>query len=669
MNKYLRISVLTSLASASLALGTTTEFRTPQRLIRGEMHWPLKPVEEAWWYDKMDTEDREIDNWSIDAWAGYYGINAGAAFFKPNGGITTDTASLSALWFGTESFRGIDLLAAQPSPQQLMDSNPFLGFARISPTFSYSEKGAVFGLRTMRTFGCDNQWHTGFRISLPVKEIEIEQDANAAVEETLDDVVFQYYTNLKTSPSASQIDFAYRLDFLTSLGVPLYVPTGSGIEVTPFVQYGNGDGTTLRDTKVYSQDVSSDTAAGTCGGPDGTNCFPCAYVIRADTNTIPSANSCCPSSFNVGVAPQPPFYRFDTQVSTFVNADGSGGVDGDALYFKLTGQNYLTGGLATDTAAQGALFLVPRAVLVTAPGEVFELTAESQIIQSGVATLLELLEDSSASLFFEQNGISLFADEHIVGVGDLTVEWYVGYGDRYDWYVDGIIGAIFPTGTDNRSSKDIFYEPTGNHKHYELKLGAEGGYNWCDLIAIRGEVFYGHAFSGREDRAVVFASPSTTTTTTTSSCSSSCNTSCSNSSSTDSCALFLRNIGSPICVDVSWNWFYGRLDFTLFHPYNSDLGFTFGYEFYWKSHDSIGIDCGDDCTNNTTVMATDLLGQTGVVDFCGMERNSQVFSNKVYGEVFHRWSFFELFAGASQIVAGENVMKETEAHLGLRIYY
>ena len=191
------------------------------------------------------------------------------------------------------------------------------------------------------------------------------------------------------------------------------------------------------------------------------------------------------------------------------------------------------------------------------------------------------------------------------------------------------------------------------------------------MLALRAEVFYGHAFNKPESRAAVFTANGAAPMSNCSSNSNCCNNSINNCSSGGlDCTTYLKNIGTPICVDVSWNWVYTRLDFTVFHPYNSDLGLTFGYEFYWKSHDDISLDgCNDSCGNSKPVQVNDLLGQTGYVDFCGMARNSQVFSNKLYGEVFHRWYFFELFAGASQIVAGENVMKETEAHLGLRLYF
>lgn len=653
MNTYLRIALLASIATVPLAFGNTTEFRTPQRLTRGEMHWPLKPVEKTWWYDTLDTEDRVENHWSVDTWAGMYGINAGEAFFNgKKGGITTDTAPLSTLWFGTDSFRGEQVFVpGSLTPQVLTNVNPFLGFARISPTFSYSEKGAVFGIRTMRTFGCDDQWHTGMRVSLPVKQIEIEQEANVAVEETLQDVVRQIPFNFDASGQENAVDFAYRLDFLSSL---VYF-RGNDSSV-PYVNYGDGTGNVLFSTTIAGREMVGipDDGTGSC---IATNCFPGAYVIRADKNN--PNDCCCPSAANVGIMPQPPFYRSADAVNTYVRADGSGGNNGDALFFKLAGQNYSTG-LALDRDAQGALFVVPRAVVTNDPNpNNIELTEDSQTIYNDVSALLEIINPlETASFFFAGKGIDLFAHEHIVGVGDLDVEWYIGYGDRYDWYIDGIIGARFPTGTDNCDAKRIFHRPTGNNKHYEIKLGLEGGYNWCDLVAFRGEAFYGHAFKGTESRAAVFKNPAEVIATNV----------CCDEKQDDPCALFLRNIGTPICVDVSWNSFYGRADLTIFHPYNSELGITFGYEFYYKSHDDLGGDCGD-CSTLTVVTTKDLLGTTGTVDFAAMERGSKVFSNKLYAEIFNRWNFFELFVGASQIVAGENVMKETEAHLGVRLYF
>jgi hypothetical protein len=653
MKTYLRIALLVSFASVPLAFGNTTEFRTPQRLTRGEMHWPLKPVEKTWWYDVLDTEDREENNWSINTWAGYYGINAGQAFIKNRGcGITTETAPLSELWFGTDSFRGEQVFVnGILTPEQLITSNPFLGFARISPQFDYSEKGVILGIQTMRTFGCEDEWHTGIRLSLPVKRIEIEQEANVAVEETLQDVVRQIPLNLEETAIPNQIDFAYRLDFLSSLVYPLGPNVGQ-----PFVKYGNGTGVVVDDTKISGQDMSANTAAGLCVA---TNCFPGAYVLRADSNSVNINNCCCPSQANVGIMPELPFYRTADQVTTFVRADGSGGNNGDALYFRLSGQNYSTA-LALDRDAQGSLFVVPRAVVTNNPnpGDI-QLTANSQTIYNDVSSLLEIINPlETASFFFASQGIDLFAHEHIVGVGDLDFEWYIGYGNRFDWYIDGIIGARFPTGTSNCDAKRIFHRPTGNNKHYELKLGLEGGYNWCDLVALRAEAFYGHAFKATESRAAVLKSTAPVNT----NCSNLCN-----DLNTDQCEVFLRNIGTPICVDVSWDSFYGRFDITVFHPYNTELGMTFGYEFYFKSRDTIDIECGDLCVSS--VRAADLLGTEGFVDFAAMERGSKVFSNKLYGEIFNRWGFFELFVGASQIVAGENVMKETEAHLGVRLYF
>ena len=71
--------------------------------------------------------------------------------------------------------------------------------------------------------------------------------------------------------------------------------------------------------------------------------------------------------------------------------------------------------------------------------------------------------------FFAGQGIDFTKPERVVGVGDLDVEWYIGYGKLSDWYVDGIIGARFPTGTRPKNAAHIYYQPTGNKHHFELK--------------------------------------------------------------------------------------------------------------------------------------------------------------------------------------------------------
>jgi len=43
--------------------------------------------------------------------------------------------------------------------------------------------------------------------------------------------------------------------------------------------------------------------------------------------------------------------------------------------------------------------------------------------------------------------------------------------------------------------------------------------------------------------------------------------------------------------------------------------------------------------------------------------------HKIRGELFHRWNFFELFAGGYQAVGGRDAMKESEGHIGFVVYF
>jgi len=115
-------------------------------------------------------------------------------------------------------------------------------------------------------------------------------------------------------------------------------------------------------------------------------------------------------------------------------------------------------------------------------------------------------------------------------------------------------------------------------------------------------------------------------------------------------------------VNVSWSYFTFQTDFSFFHPHNPDLGFVLGYELFAKTKDHVSLECG-----NT---ATDLLGRPDQpLSVCNFENNTNSFSNKLRGEIFYRAHYFEIFGGGSQMVSGRHIMKETEGHIGLAIYF
>jgi len=686
MGKKLQITMLlTTIASNTMLFALTSEFRSPLRLIRGVMHSPLEPVGDAWWYDDMPECDRD-PCWNIEAWAGGYYRAADRAFFKPCNGNTTQTTSLSTLFFGAESFTGQQLFVNSTVPSNSLASvTPYLGFAQIFPRFTYTERGVVMGIHAMRTFGDDDCWHVGVRGGLPVKEIEITPTNVGAMEETLQDVYDVRNLCVGVGATDVQIVYAFRLDFLTAL---TRCVVSSGTEVTTsFVQYDNGTGSSTQPSgpSNVSTQIAGITASGdSASGPTaGTNVLPPVYVTRVGTGGGGQGN-CLYTDAPTGQFPAFPYCQPATAVTGALNGDGSGGAVGQTMFFKF-GTDYAAG-LGTDTDAQAALFVVPRCDTDTNTA-LPVVNTQANAIRNNVVTAINQFGSTfeTSIAFLQSQGIDFTRAERVVGVGDLDTEVYVGYGHPEDWYIDGILGVRFPTGTRPPNATRIYYQPTGNKKHYEIKLMLEGGWHPVEWFAFRLDAAYNHAFKASECRAAPFKQQ--TSPCNTSCCENdcnSCNTSCSSSSTCNShccksdtnkfpcvnCStLFIKNIGPNLCVDVSWDYFVGHLELSFFHPCNQDIGLTIGYEGMYKGKDHVSDDdC--DCTTTGVFTATDLLGNANQpLDLSILEVRSQTATHKLYGELFHRWNFFELFAGASQIVAGENAMRESEAHIGFKLFF
>ena len=123
----------------------------------------------------------------------------------------------------------------------------------------------------------------------------------------------------------------------------------------------------------------------------------------------------------------------------------------------------------------------------------------------------------------------------------------------------------------------------------------------------------------------------------------------------------VKNLQGLVDGKVSWTYFTGCIDFGFHHPCNKDLGMDIGYEIFAKTKDHVSFE------NNA---ATDLLGRTNQTlsaEVAEMHTNAML--HKFYIDIYNRWNFFEIYAGASHAFAGRNAMKESEAHIGFGIYF
>jgi hypothetical protein len=531
-------------------------------------------------------------------------------------------APLAALWFGQSSFVAEQAFAGGMITNITdLEDYPFLAFSTISPQFTYYEKGAWLGARGEFRVGAENTWAVGFRASLPFKEIEVVQhfdfgvDGLNGIETGLANVYKETNLAVDANRTNNQVDYAYRLDFLNALIRPSFT------NPKPVLIFGTG--ATPNITAVGGIFVGSNTDT------PGVGNQPPAYVIKSSSGALPT-----PQQLPL-VSGVYSFAKQQSQVSGSLPANGAG-VDGSTYYFDAA-SNYAAA-LGTSRATQATLFLVPRMYNNgndSATGKPATLSANANSIRNVIDELLGQFNVANAasavSFLADICGTDLSRYERVIGIGDLNTEFYFGYGpENKKWYANGILGVLFPTAKNDKNPNRVYYQPTGNHKHVEGKIGIEGGYKFCRYFALKGDFFYSHAFKRDENIAAPFKGAT------------------------------VKNIGAPVKAQISWDAFLGHLDATLINPYNKDLVFGVGYEGYYKRKDRIQLQ---------QASTTDCLGNMQPLDATVLEHNSDTVSHKIRAEISHRISYFEFTLAASHVVAGRNVMQETEAHIGTAIYF
>ena len=609
MKKTLRsIVVLGALCCG--ALHATFQFRSPLSLEdRGYMHWLLTPSVDAWWYGMMPSEKKHTD-WNIHAWGAGYIRKACEAFYDPcnPNKVTRDTTSLSQLFFGKAVFRGEDIFAGGTFAGEPTTTQVLVN--AINPYLAFARISPVFDYNeTGAHIGVDFNRYVGNNDRYHIGGRAYIPFKMIEIEQ---DGSFDLEETLDDV-------FITRIVTLSEGATPDQTEYAMRFDFlnTLVFQTVTTPSQVLTPSPVVRYDVpvageiSIMSAQITANSSAQTNTAPAAYVTKSDT----------------GAAPIPPFKRNPDQINAVLPASGVG-VNGES-YLMKTGVDYKNN-LRNDREAQGTLFVVPRSNPSTG-----ELTPDAQTILTQVQTIVDrdLAVSEPVSSFFADNGINLFAHECIIGVGDLAMEVYGGVGHYADWFVDGIFGLSFPTGKRQKDINRIYYQTTGNNGHVDVRLELDAGWRPREWFAFEIRPTFIHSCKRTERRAAPFEGAT------------------------------VVNIGPEIEVSNSWNSFVLRTDFSFFHPHNPDLGFTLGYELFVKGEDKISL---KDCQET----ATDLLGRRNQpLSVCNYEKGTNSLSNKLRGEIFHRWNYFELFAGGTQIVSGRHIMKETQGHIGLALYF
>lgn len=646
-----KIAILALLGYAAGITAQTSDYRAPLSVIeKGYIHFWSPPVEDMWWFDAMGLSDDECCQpgcCSYQTWFAYFGREAGKSFLKnkecKNGtfitknSVTTETTSLGYLIFNSDRFKivegfaggGIDVTDAA-DVALLNNTNPFINVFRVTPDFEYKEKGVVWGVRADCRFGKNDCYYAGARVSVPFKIVEIEHIENCTTEETLSDVVRAVPMDLKqvTAPDTQgtfDVDLTARLDFLSSIDFNNLSFRPNPPDQSPFITYGDGSGEDVNETKVYQVVVTDN---------DGLE----ANVLFVRETSGNAQDVAYP--FRKIVVSADPDYPAVTL--TPLAADGSGGGNGDTLF--MTPETDYKAGLGVNNAAQTQLFMVlPTAdVVVLAPnddndnGSDILRTPKTTLIRDALVKILSDLamegDPAGPSDFLCDQGLNLNANERKIGIGDIDAALFVGVGHRWDWFIEGLFGVRFPTGTKQKDDDvyHIYQMETGNNRHWEVGLGIEGGWKPLHWFAFSVDATFNHVFPRNQVLLGTFEGATIT------------------------------GLGGKVDGKISWNYFTAHADFTFFHPCNPELGFVVGYELFAKKKDHVEY-----CQET----AKDFLGRTGTLDPTIAEKNTNALLNKLRVEVFNRWNFFELFAGASTSIAGRHAMKETEAHLGFVIYF
>ncbi|MBU1008022.1 hypothetical protein KKA53_03015 [Candidatus Dependentiae bacterium] len=535
----------------------------------------------------------------------------------------TSTYPLSTLFFNKSCFNLSEIFPNSYVDPATQYYSPYLGVTQLKPRITYYEKGVSLGARWAHPV-YKNKGRVGLRIQVPFRSVEIEREDHGDKDTNqLDDLMTGEIVDRAGTPAPATDVYAraIRLDFLQSLP---YQDTGELIfgfvGTSPRVL---GDDAILWDT----------AAPATVGKRVGV-------VIQADVGAAPRS----PDRF-LGIHQNPSAAPAVTPVPTALGENGA--ISDDKQFYFASGADYsalnVNTGSASEKAAaqQKASQLWVTSVHETGADNIPGLSSGSKLMWDRIDWVLNNYNDNVFE-WLDDRGFE-FATHRRCGIGDVDLDLFYEHQFNDDAAGEVMIGVRFPTGASDNYCCNPYRAQMGNGEHWEIKLGGMIAWQPIDWLNVKVDGRYSFVLSDDERRMAAFK------------------------------GACVKNIGPCVKAKVSWEYFVGTVDLNLFHPKTDAISFVLGYEFYYKTKDSIDFKCrtieswlGNKWDSDTSAWVENK--QT--LDHCVAERYTDAITHKIRLETSFRINkYFELFCGGAYTIAGRNAPRDCDGFGGFVVTF
>lgn len=648
MNKKIVQSTLLALAMAGGSVCAT------------ELHAPLPggPL-------RYDFEYLKKDKQALNIWSTGYMREADKAYTKHG----FNTNPLSTLIFGKSEFTIAEAFQGATDQQGYFENNhPGLSTIKIAPRVSFEERGIVLGADWSMPV-MKNKGRIGIRASLPLRDVRMEKDneAEAAItgdqSKVLNEIRYVPDANL-TAPhggiTLSNVS-SYNLKYLA--GVKGLDSTGHVVNLFSYA----ADGTAA---KIGGVPVPQDS--GNIANIGFNNIIP-GLVIRAKVSgqaprgqggalLLDRAGT---AALDVPVGNSQIGYYDGTGATGYYASEqlnaGAGSSFTAANSKKLTA---IPAGELNDpaTGVGAALVLVsdydyrgdidPDLWFTTVHGLNGAPVKESATAKSIIDNAL-LYHKTSVGQFLKDRGY-VFETYNLAGLGDANVDLFYSHKLTKKVIAELALGVVIPTGAGDKYFGNPYRKFLGNGDHIELKAGAKLAANLFKCFDFKADARYNFVLETTEHRMQVFKNST------------------------------IKNIGNPADADVSWGYFTGNVDVTMYHPKTRDIATTIGYQLYYKTEDKVNFKektttdhmLGRVWTQAGGLPADAATAGTHWAEF-PMElgnkearRGTESVAHRAYVEGSYKFSkYLTLSVGGKWTFAGQNVAADGEAFTGVNVKF